>query len=219
LALKRRVPWRVIGLAALLPTSCLICLLSIRRGWLRPDLVLTLVRRSGALGMFAYLAAVVTLEILWIPRVWGLIAGGVLFGPLLGGVLSVVGDLLGGLVCYLVARGAGRQWVATLLKRRPRARRVIELLAERRGAVTLALLRICPLAHFTLVSYAAGLTGVRPAAFLVGTGVGLLPGAIIYPMLGDAALHPSSVVIFGSLGAVLLILGLTLWAGRRLLRT
>jgi uncharacterized membrane protein YdjX (TVP38/TMEM64 family) len=169
--------------------------------------------------MLTYVGSVVLLELLWVPRMWGLIGAGILFGPLLGGALSVLADLLGALLCYLLARGAGRDWVVGLLNRRPRARRVAEILAQRRGALTVGLLRCCPVAHYTLVSYAAGLTGVRTLAFMLGTGVGLLPGAVLYPLLGDAALRPGSPIFFAVLALVVAALAITLWAGRRMLRS
>ena len=211
-------PWSALALGGVLLVSVAVCVVALWRGWVRPDTVQQLVARSGPAGMLVYVGGVILFELLWFPRMWGLLAGGILFGPLLGGALSIVADLLGGLICYGLARGGGRAWVAALLERRPRTRRVLELLAERRGVLTLAVLRVCPVAHYTLVSYAAGLGGVRLMAFVAGTGIGLLPGAIIYPLLGDAALRPGSPVFLGSLVAVVLILGVTLWAGRRLLR-
>jgi uncharacterized membrane protein YdjX (TVP38/TMEM64 family) len=215
---RRRVPRRVLALGVLMAITVAICALALWRGWVRPELVPALVRRSGSAGMAAYVLAVVTLELLWMPRMWGLLAAGALFGPVLGGLLSVVADLVGGAICYLLARGAGRRWVAELLVRRPRASRVVELLAERRGAVTLILLRICPVAHYTLVSYAAGLAGTRPQPFLAGTGIGLIPGAILYPIAGASALRPGSPGFFLSVGAVVVFLVVTLVAARRMLR-
>jgi uncharacterized membrane protein YdjX (TVP38/TMEM64 family) len=107
--------------------------------------------------------------------------------------------------------------VAGLLARRPRARRVVELLAERRGLWVVAALRVFPLGHYTLVSYAAGLSSVRRGAFLLGTVVGLVPGATIYPIAGDAALRPGSPAFVISVAAVLVVLVVSLVAGRRLL--
>jgi len=213
-----RLPGRVVGLGLLLLASGIVCVISLWRGWVRPDTLQALVASSGAAGRLVYVGGVVLLELLWMPRLWGLLAGGMLFGPVTGAALSIGGDLAGASICYLLARGAGRDWVLTLLEPRPRSRRVVEIRAERRGLLTLALLRACPIAHFTLVSYAAGLTGVRPAAFLVGTGLGMLPGAVVYPLLGQASLRPGGAFFFGALAAVAVMLGLTLWAGRRLIR-
>jgi len=80
-------------------------------------------------------------------------------------------------------------------------------------------LRVCPVAHYTVVSYAAGLVGVSPSSFLLGTGLGIIPGAVIYPIAGDAALRPGSPAFLLSLGVVLIALILSLIAARRVLRT
>jgi len=214
----RRVPGRVLALGVLLLASAALCALALWRGWLRPETIRATVAQSGRAAMLTYVVAVILMELLWLPRMWGLLAGGLLFGPLAGCLLSLGADLAGGTLCYLLARGAGREWVAGLLARRPRAARVVELLAERRGALTIAVLRVCPVAHYTLVSYAAGLSGVRPGGFLLGTAVGLLPGAIIYPIAGDAALRPGSPAFLISVAVMLVALVVTVVVARRMLR-
>ena len=215
---SRRPPWSVVALGAILVASGSLCLIALLEGWVTPGTIRELVARAGSTGSLAYIVAVVLMELFWLPRMWGLIAGGLLFGPLWGGLLSLVADLLGGAACYLLARGTGRDWVSGLLARQPRAARVVELLAEKRGAVTVMVLRMCPVAHYTLVSYAAGLSGVRPASFLLGTSIGLLPGAIVYPVMGDAALRPGSPTFIISLGIVVAALVVTFFVARRMLR-
>jgi uncharacterized membrane protein YdjX (TVP38/TMEM64 family) len=167
--------------------------------------------------MAVYVGSVVVLELLWMPRVWGLIAGGVLFGPLAGCALSIVADLTSALIAYSLARGAARVWVRTLLERRPRARRLVEILAEKRGAAMIALLRVCPIAHYTLCNYVAGVAGVRPGPFLLGTVIGLLPAAILYSFLGDALLRPGSLKFIVMVSLIAVTAVLSLWIGRRLL--
>jgi uncharacterized membrane protein YdjX (TVP38/TMEM64 family) len=214
----RAVPARVWALAALLAVTLAACALALLKGWVRPDTLQQLVARAGALGMASYVAGIVVMELLWIPRMWGLLGGGILFGPVLGGALSIVGDLTGAALCYFIARGAGQAWVKGLLERAPRARRVVDLLAARRGLSTVAVLRVCPAAHYTLVSYSAGLTGVRPLPFLAGTAIGILPGAVVYPIAGNAALRPTSPMFLGSVAVMVVFLVVTLIAARRVLK-
>jgi len=215
---RRGVPGRLIALGVLVIASATLCLVALLQGWIRPQTLQEVVGRAGSWAMLAYIFAVIVMEILWLPRMWGLFAGGALFGPWLGGGLSLVADLGGALVCYLLARGAGRQWVAQLLGRRPRAKRVIDLLADRRGTLTIAVLRICPVAHYTAVSYAAGLAGVRPAPFTLGTALGIVPGAVLYPIVGDAMLRPTSPAFVVSVAVLVIALAVTVVAARRVLR-
>ncbi len=186
------VPRRAIALGLFVVASLGVGLLAYTQGWINPELIQRTVAESGSLAMVAYVISVVVLELLWVPRAWGLFAGGVLFGPVYGCLLSLVADMIGALLCYFLGRGGGRKWVRSLLETRPRAARVVALLAERRGGLTVAFLRVTPVAHYTVVSYAAGVAGVPVLAFVLGNAVGIIPGAILYPLIGSAALNPSS---------------------------
>jgi uncharacterized membrane protein YdjX (TVP38/TMEM64 family) len=181
-----------------------------------PDTIQRVTAQAGSLGMVAFVLGVVVMELFWMPRMWGLLAAGVLFGPLLGCPLSFLADMLGALLCYGLAKGAGRQWIAALISKRSRTQMIVELLAERRGVATVCLLRVCPVAHYTLISYAAGLTGVRLLPFILGTGLGIIPGAVLIPLLGDAALAPGSPAFLILAALVAGALLLTLLIARRM---
>lgn len=45
--------------------------------------------------------------------------------------------------------------------------------------------RLVPVISFDLISYMAGLSGIRPSAFIVATALGMLPATIIYSFIGD----------------------------------
>lgn len=212
-----KIPLRVVLLALVVALSIGGCATAWLAGWVKPDTIQTMVSGGGGWAMGAYVLAVIVAELLWMPRMWGLIAGGVLFGPWVGGALSVLADTIAAVLCYGIARSTGRSWIAGMLERKPTAHRVVQLLAERRGAVTIALLRVCPIAHYTLVSYAAGLSGVPLRSFLIGGTVGILPGAILYPLVGDAALRPTSPVFIVSTILLVVFLIVTVIAGRKAL--
>jgi uncharacterized membrane protein YdjX (TVP38/TMEM64 family) len=211
-------PLPALLLFALLGITGVACAVALYQGWVSPELIQTLAKQSGPGAMAVYVGSVVVLELLWMPRVWGLIASGVLFGPFVGCALSITADLTSALIGYWLARGAARAWVRTLLERRPRAARLVEILAEKRGATTIALLRVCPIAHYTLCNYVAGVAGVRPLPFFLGTVVGLLPAAILYAFLGDSLLRPGSpkFIVLASLIGITVII--SLFVGRRLLQ-
>ena len=209
---------RALLLGGVLLLSFALCALALIQGWVTRDSIEDLVRRSGSWGMGAYVVGVVLMELLWLPRAWGLLAGGALFGPLAGAGLSMVGDLLGAAICFALARGLAGDWVAGVLDGRPRAKDVADLLARRHGGITVAMLRICPVAHYTLCSYAAGVAGVRPLPFMVGTAVGIIPAALLYPLMGHAAMSPGSPLFWTVLGLVAVFFLATLLASKRLLR-
>ncbi len=181
--------------------------------------VVELVRLAGRAGSWArvgFVGLLVIGEALWLPRMALVAAGGLLFGPV-AGPLSVVGDLVSATVFFFLGRGALRPWVERQVARRPGLAASLRLVADREGILTVALLRICPVAHYTAFGYACGAWSVRFWKYLAGTAVGLLPGALLYPWLGRAVLEPgqaSSWVFVGFLAAFLLGTG---WLGRRIL--
>ncbi len=211
-------PTRVIVFSTLMVLTLGVCAVALLSGAITPETIAAAVRRAGSWGMVAYVAAVVVMELVWLPRAWGLLLGGALFGPLLGTGLSIVGDMAGGLLCYALARTTARRWVEQVLRRHPRTERVTRLLAQRRGTSTMAFLRVLPVAHYTLVSYAAGITGVRPGPYTLGTAVGILPASVLYPLLGHSALEPGSPLFFASVGIIALFLVVTFLAARRVLK-
>jgi phospholipase D1/2 len=62
-------------------------------------------------------------------------------------------------------------------------KRVDEALSDR-GIVTIATLRMIPLAPFTLVNLAAGAVGVRFRDYMLGTALGLAPGVTVICLFG-----------------------------------
>lgn len=176
------------------------------------------VQASGLKGVLLYMALSIVLQLLWLPRSWTILGAAALFGPVRGLAVSLVSDTLSALLCYGLARTAGQSWVASLVERRPRAKRVLRVLARRRGALTLALLRSTPVAHYTLVSYLAGLAAVPLGSYVVGNTIGLLPGAAVYSLAGGSLMDPSSPLFVTMIAVVAAAFVLTLVFGRRVTR-
>lgn len=216
---SRKLRWRFLALLLVAAATVAASVYLVASGHARPETIQAIVADAGSLGMVVYVVAVVVAELLWLPRALSLVAAGLLFGPWLGALLSVAGDTLGAVLCFAMARGGGRAWVRDRLTTRPRAAEIIDLLARRQGIVTLIVLRVCPVAHYTFISYATGLVGMPWRTFLIGNTIGLLPCAALYPMLGDAMLRPSSPVFVVSLAFALAMLVLSTFYARRVLRS
>ena len=218
--LRQRPPLRValLGLAVLLTLA--LGVLAWSHQWVQPETIRQLVADSGRSGMGVFVALVVLLELVWLPRSWGLVTVGMLFGPLVGGLLCFVADTLSALVCYSLARYAGRSWVEGLVRRQDRAERVLSVFrGGGRGTVSVMVVRLLPFAHYTLVSYLTGVVGVRWSSFLVGNSLGLLPGTMILPFLGHAALDPTSprFLLALALGGLAALVGIVV--ARRVLKS
>ena len=98
-----------------------------------------------------------------------------------GLVVVIIGSLLGGLGGYAISRSLGRAAVEGLAGPRLRG---MEQALSRCSLVAVLVARVMPMLPFMVVSYAAGLIGVRLAPFVVGTAIGALPGSVVYVALG-----------------------------------
>jgi uncharacterized membrane protein YdjX (TVP38/TMEM64 family) len=110
------------------------------------------------------------------------LAGGFLFGALIGGPAAVVGATVGGTVVFAAMRTA----VGDLMQRRfgPRTARITEGLRDNAFSYLLTL-RLLPIAPFWLVNLAAGLVNMPLRTFVAATFLGIIPGTLIYSWLGQ----------------------------------
>lgn len=109
------------------------------------------------------------------------VAGGLLFGTLLGGMLAIVGSSIGAVVLFLAIRHHLARAVAA------RGGRLIErLCAEIRhnGFSYLLAIRLVPAFPFWLVNLAAGLSGMRLVPFTGATVIGIIPATFVYASIG-----------------------------------
>ncbi len=136
-------------------------------------------------------------------------AGGYLFGIFWGFVLTWLGALLGGVLCFWIARSLGREYVARSTRLEGLDRRV-----EEHGAAIVFVLRLIPVVSFDVISYAAGLTGLFFGRFFAATALGMAPGTFVFVYLGGAPPGPSLYAALG--GLAVLALGAYVYYRRRL---
>jgi uncharacterized membrane protein YdjX (TVP38/TMEM64 family) len=110
------------------------------------------------------------------------IAGGFLFGWLVGGVLSVVGATVGATAVFLVAKSALRD--VLVAKAGPKLQRFAK--GFREDALNyLLFLRLIPVFPFWLVNIAPGLLGVSFWTYVLATAVGIIPGTFAFALAGN----------------------------------
>ena len=111
-------------------------------------------------------------------------ANGMIFGHIWGAVLSWIGALMGALTSFYIARLFGN--VATeKIVRNEKVVEYIKRAGEKKGFYVILLSRLVPFVSFDVISYMAGLSGIRPLAFTLGTAIGMLPATIIYTVFGN----------------------------------
>jgi len=121
-----------------------------------------------------------------VPRTLLALAGGALFGTVLGAVYVLVGVTTGAALAFCVGRLLGRSFVSTRLRGRVA---VVEAAVARRGVWAVVVCRLIPIVPFALSNYAFGTTSVRPRQMITGTMLGALPATVAYAALGSATMQ------------------------------
>ncbi|MDC7985662.1 VTT domain-containing protein [Rhodoplanes sp. TEM] len=109
------------------------------------------------------------------------IAGGLLFGPLLGGLGTLVGATAGATLLFLAARTALGGWLVARAGRRA-ARIAAGLRRDAFGY--LLVLRLVPVVPFWLVNLVAAVAGVALRPFLAATVLGIAPATFTFAFIG-----------------------------------
>ncbi len=121
---------------------------------------------------------------------------GIVFGPGPGLAYAYAGAGASASVTYWLGRIAGRERVRRIAGRR--IHRVTHLLA-RRGLLAMSLVRIAPIAPFTIVNLVAGASPIGFRDFILGTAVGMTPAIILTVLfagrLAHAFTHPDATTL------------------------
>jgi uncharacterized membrane protein YdjX (TVP38/TMEM64 family) len=140
------------------------------------------------------------------------IAGGAIFGHVLGAALSwtaaVTGSMLGYALARHVGRGSTRRWFS-------RHRPLVVELSESTSFLTLLRLRLVPIVPLSVVNFTAGLARMHVRTYLAATAIGILPAMIVFTWFADSlvmGLEGAKQHAYRNLGwatAILLLLSLT----------
>lgn len=159
--------------------------------------------RGNTWNLLAVVAIFVLAGFIAFPIVVLIIATTALYGIWPGLGYAAAGAMSSALATY----GIGR-WIGHPLLRRflgPRLNRVSDKLSER-GILAVTVIRLLPVAPYTLVNLVAGALRVPPIDYTIGTFLGLLPGFAIMGLVGrqviDVIRDPSP----GGIGLLALLL-------------
>lgn len=133
----------------------------------------------------AFVAAYTVFASLGLPATPLTLAGGALFGPWWGTALNWLGATAGATGAFLLARLLGRDALRALLGSRAGS---LDALAGDGAFGALLRLRLLPVVPFNALNFGAGLAGVRPAAYIGATALGIVPGTAVYTYFADALL-------------------------------
>ncbi len=109
------------------------------------------------------------------------LAGGFLFGSVLGTVFVNIGATIGATLAFLASRYLLRDWVEQKFGDRLGP---IQEGFSKNAFSYLMTLRLIPLFPFFLVNMVSGLTRVSLATYVAATAIGIIPGSFVYAYAG-----------------------------------
>ena len=136
---------------------------------------------AGPYAPLLYMLITILATILLMPASLFVLAGGVLFGPLLGTLYSLLGATVGAALAFLIARYIAADWIAR--KSHGRFKQLIEGV-EAEGWYFVAFVRLVPIFPFFLLNYALGLTRIKFYPYITATFICTLPGVAAITYLG-----------------------------------
>ncbi len=152
--------------------------------------------------MLAYTPAAATM----FPRPLITLFAVVAFGPWLGFAYAMIGIEFSAWLTFLAGKRLDRDAVRRVAG--VKLNEIIQVL-RRRGLLAITALRLVPLAPFAVEGVVAGAVRVKLWHFMLGTGIGILPGTLTSTVFGDqlqAALEDPSRVNYWLIGAMVALL-------------
>jgi len=143
----------------------------------------TWIKDAGPAAPLLFMLIYAIATVLFLPGSVLTLAGGALFGPVLGTFYNLTGATIGATLAFLVSRYLASDWVAQ--RTGGRLKQLINGV-EGEGWRFVAFVRLVPLFPFNLLNYALGLTRIPLLQYVVASYICMLPGAIAYTYLGYA---------------------------------
>lgn len=171
----------VMAVAFLIGTGLLV-----GRGWVEWGFALAERHAASPLGAAVVLATFVFGSQLLVPVTLMIALTAAIAGPLLGFTYAMAGACAAGSVTFLIGRVLGRRRVRHVAGRRLAS---LSVRLGQHGVVAMALIRLLPIAPFSLVNLVAGVSEIRLRDFILGSVIGLAPGVALMTLFGDRLGH------------------------------
>ena len=162
------------------------------------DAVIEYIRSFGSYAMvFSFFLMVFSSLIAPLPAFMITLSNAAIFGWWQGAILSWSSAMVGSALCFLLARGLGRDVVEKFAGKGALAS--VEQYFEKYGTKTILVCRLLPFVSFDAVSYFAGLTPLKFLPFFIATGLGQTPATIVYSYVGGMLTGGARIMMTGLL--------------------
>lgn len=162
----------------------------------------------GVWGPLAYILMYIFITLTISPALPITIAGGIIFGPIMGVVYTAIGAGIGLSLSFLIARYVARDAIERKFGNTAVFKKIDEGV-KKDGWFILAVTRLIPIFPFGIQNYVYGLTSIGFIKYAILSIVFILPGSSVYVMLAGAFTSgDKAVVLRYSITASLIFMGL-----------
>ena len=186
--------------------------------YLESDRLLAMIHqlKASPLSPFLVIAVYVIGGLLVFPIFILIPATAMVFGPILGGLYSLLGILANATVLYILGHVLSHETVNRLAG--SRVNHVSQLLA-RRSFLTIVTLRFLPIAPFTVINLISGASHIRFREYIIGTLIGISPAVIIMTLLENqlerTVRNPVSLNLLVVIVLAIVLLLTAIWSKKR----
>jgi len=173
-----------------------------RYSMITPQVIQNYILSFGVYGPLIFLGFAIIRPLIFFPITIIYLASGLAFGGFWGGVIGIASALISSFVAHIIAKKIGIDFLP--MKWRSRIWAVRDRVDEK-GLRNMTLIRFIPMVSFDLISYSAGLSGVKLKNYLLGTFIGISPRIFAYTYVGSNILSPSDPKFWIALVILLLI--------------
>ncbi|MFX1528742.1 MAG: TVP38/TMEM64 family protein [Promethearchaeota archaeon] len=139
------------------------------------------------LGIFGILLFIIIMAIqgllIPIPSEIILIATGIIWGLIGGGIMGIIGSMTAALLCYYISKRGGRPLAKKFVGEK--AINLADNFIHKYGMGAIIIARFLPVIAFDPISYAAGLVDTDFKKYTIGTFLGSIPRAFFFSWLGS----------------------------------
>jgi uncharacterized membrane protein YdjX (TVP38/TMEM64 family) len=167
-------------------TAFILCALAFQKH--SPEII-DWINELGWLAPVLFLVLYCLASLMFLPTMVLTLAGGAIFGPIIGTILNLIGATFGAAFSFLITRHLIYDWFS-----KKRGERLNKLIAgvDQKGWVFVAFLRLFPIIPFNIVNYGLGVTGIKFRLYIITTFIFLIPAEIIYTYFGYAGMDALS---------------------------
>lgn len=165
----------------------------------------------GVWGYLIFILVFIASCVFMLPGSMLTIIAGIAFGPIMGGVVSLIGATFGATAAFLVAKYVARGMIEDKIGQNEMFKKIDDGV-EKNGTSFLILTRLVPVFPFSFQNYAYGLTKINISTYFFVSLICMAPGAFIYAyMAGEIVTNGFSaglLIKFAAAGIILFLISL-----------